>query len=144
MLFSGEEKQGEREEALSGWCFFYFGKKSHSLVTKQQRFMQLCSARSCSALASHKSWCSSERFLVCLNGSWLESGTYVVRYPSFSTAPKRRYVPVSHGQHSDGSAASVCLVHGRPLILVLPGNPVQFSIRFCCQLMQFLSWLWYL
>lgn len=36
---------------------------------------------------------------------------------------------------SDGSSASLCLVHGRPCILVLPGNPVWFSIRFCCQLM---------
>lgn len=36
---------------------------------------------------------------------------------------------------SGGSSASVCLLCGSPLILVLPGNPVWFSIRFCCQLM---------
>lgn len=35
---------------------------------------------------------------------------------------------------SDGSSASVCLVCGRPLMLVLPETPVWFGIRFWCWL----------
>lgn len=65
----------------------------------------------------------------------LDGSAHIVHYLFLSTAPKRRYVPVSHDQHSDGSSASVYLVHGRLLILVLPGNPGWFSIRFCCWLM---------
>lgn len=134
----GSKERGRRRclDVLLFCIFFYFGKNSHSPVTEQRRFTVLCSAGGCSAPASHESWCSSERYPVGQNGSWPESGTHAVRYPSFSTAPKRRNVAVSHGQRSLWRELSSCLpAGGRPLIRVPPGNPVWFSLRFCCRLM---------
>lgn len=50
---------------------------------------------------------AGERNLVCLNGSWLGSELYASSI--FSSAPKRRYVPVSYSQHSLWWELSFCL-----------------------------------
>lgn len=102
-------KERGRKHCLDFKNYYYFGKISHSLVTTQRGLVPLCRERGCSASVSHKRWCSSEKHLVCPNGSWLESVTHVMHYPSCSTAPKRPKVPVSHGQHWLWWELSFCL-----------------------------------